>query len=150
MTMTADISPRLLASRPSTSTHPPAVTDRQDMDVAATVRLSGSSSGSARVSHSDNFSAGVMFSVLADWWHETTDSLPPRRKIEHTAYQRIIAYGEPMVPHILRDLRDRGGDWYVALKEITQEWPIQPSDEGLRPLMRDAWYQWGVANGYVV
>lgn len=150
MTMATGTSRMIWATPRSTASRLPTLTDSLDVDATAYVRFSGISSGSARAPRVEGFSNATMFSVLADWWHEATDVLPPRQKIEHTAYQRIVEYGEPMVPHILRDLRERGGDWYVALRQITNEWPVQPQDEGFRPRMREAWYQWGVDNGYVV
>lgn len=52
------------------------------------------------------------FQVLAEEWHEATDFLSSRSKrINHPAYLQIIRMGEAAVPYILRDLRDRGGDW---------------------------------------
>lgn len=95
------------------------------------------------VTHAD------LFAALAAWWHETTDALPPQRKLEHFAYRGIIEWGEVMVPYILTDLRDRGGDWYVALEKITGAQPVPKADDGIRSRMRDHWYEWGRRNNYV-
>ena len=90
------------------------------------------------------------FQVLADWWHEATDSMSsPSKKVNHSAYQRIIDLGHSATPLILRDLRDRGGYWFYALERI-EGWSPLPKD---RPTgfgdVRDAWVNWGINQGYL-
>lgn len=84
------------------------------------------------------------FEVLAEWWHADTDALSnPRRKIAHRAYRRIIELGNDVVPYILEDLRDNGGDWFVALETITN---VQPVPEALYDnyhAVKEAWLHWG-------
>jgi hypothetical protein len=65
-----------------------------------------------------------LFNALAEWWHEATDALsPPSRKVNHRAYQKIIALGTPALPLILEELRDRGGYWFFALEQIAGSRP---------------------------
>jgi hypothetical protein len=84
-----------------------------------------------------------LFAALSGWWHEATDFLSsPSEKVTHPAYRQIIDAGEPMIPHILADLREHGGDWYAALREITNENPVGPEHRGRTELMTEDWLAW--------
>lgn len=91
------------------------------------------------------------FRALADRWHEETCYLSSPSDIRgHPSYQAIIARGDEFLPHILRDLRDHGGDWYGALHAITGAWPAPKEAAGRFRLLRAAWLQWGREHGYLV
>lgn len=90
------------------------------------------------------------FNALARWWYATASSLSPSEKYEHEAYQEIVSQGRDFIPHLLRDLRDSDGDWFEALAEITQEWPVDEGDEGFFEKMKAAWLRWGRENSYSV
>ena len=56
------------------------------------------------------------FNTLVDWWRRDTAGLSsPSEKAAHPAYQLIIQMGERVVPFILMDLEEHGGDWYVPI-----------------------------------
>jgi hypothetical protein len=89
------------------------------------------------------------FKALADWWHAETDHLSaPDDIVGHDAYKRIVEMGSAAVPLILDDLRQRGGDWYVALHKITKADPIKPAHYGRVPLMNADWFAWAEAHPY--
>jgi hypothetical protein len=93
---------------------------------------------------------GRLFKALANWWHESTDPLSsPTEKAEHPAYVQIIAAGKPMIPFLVEDLRDRGGDWYLALRRISGEDPVPPEHAGRTDLMDADWITWAAENRYI-
>ncbi len=94
---------------------------------------------------------GRIFAALADEWHDATDILSsPTKKIVHPAYLRIISMGQAAIPYILQDLKQRGGDWYTALRAITGESPVPPEAQGDVEQMDYAWFEWGRWHGYAV
>lgn len=91
------------------------------------------------------------FDELAAWWREATQFLSsPTEIAQHAAYQRIIAMGSSVVPLILEDLRDNGGDWYIALRRLVSDPPFI-SQETARSTRRviDTWLEWGRQHGYL-
>lgn len=91
------------------------------------------------------------FHELAGQWNDETGYLSMiRRKVEHPAYQKIIAMGQKVVPLILRELEVRPAHWFHALRSITGV--DHPSESPVRDALsaRDAWLRWGRANGYVL
>ncbi|HVS35556.1 MAG TPA: hypothetical protein VMS17_08240 [Gemmataceae bacterium] len=84
------------------------------------------------------------FRALADQWREETGMLSSMsKKLAHPAYQKIIALGEPAVPLILRELRDRPGFWFEALKAITRQSPVPPDERTDPRRVRERWLNWG-------
>jgi hypothetical protein len=67
----------------------------------------------------------------------------------HDAYQRIIDLGPGVVPFILEDLRDNGGDWYIALRRLVPD-PPHINHETARSTQRviETWLEWGRQHGY--
>ena len=87
------------------------------------------------------------FLELAEQWHRETCFYSLSWQIcDHPAYQEIIAMGEVALPWILRDLENRGGQWFQALREITGQSPIAAADRGRIPKMTAAWLRWGKEN----
>lgn len=84
------------------------------------------------------------FQSLARQWKEACGLLSSTSAmVSHPAYQSIIALGEPVVPLLLRDLEKEPVHWFEALKAITGEDPVSPSDWGNIPAMTNAWLAWG-------
>lgn len=89
-----------------------------------------------------------LFARLSEEWHRETDVLSDAtRAAMHPAYQRIIGLGPQVVPLILREMRDRGGHWFWALRSITGEDPVTPEMAGRIRLMKDAWLNWAREKG---
>ncbi len=42
----------------------------------------------------------------------------------HPAYQQIIGLGKQAIPFLLRELDQKSGRWFWALKSITREDPV--------------------------
>ncbi len=90
------------------------------------------------------------FHALADWWREATQFLSsPTEIADHEAYQRIIDIGPRVVPFILEELRDNGGDWYIALRRLVAD-PPTINQETARSTTKvvDTWLEWGRQRGY--
>ena len=66
----------------------------------------------------------------------------------HPAYQQIIGLGKEAIPFLLRELEQKSGRWFWALKSITREDPLQEEHKGNTQEMIDTWLDWGHRNGY--
>jgi hypothetical protein len=90
------------------------------------------------------------FKRLADQWRKATAMLSSTSDIvSHPAYLKIIGMGERAVPLILRELQERGGHWFVALRSITEENPVPPESAGKMKKMAEAWVLWGHQKGLI-
>jgi hypothetical protein len=90
------------------------------------------------------------FTELADHWHEETAHLSsPSRITGNDTYLKIISMGNSVIPLILQDLQDRGGDWYRALRILSGTDPVSPEVRGEVPRMKEAWLRWGRHKGYI-
>lgn len=56
--------------------------------------------------------------------------------------------GEAVVPFLLRELENKTGRWFWALKSITGEDPVPPEYRGKTEEMIRAWLEWGKQRGY--
>lgn len=91
------------------------------------------------------------FVRLADRWHDETDFLSsPGRVTGHDAYLRVLALGRRVIPLILEDLRERGGNWYLALRTLSGEDPVPAEGRGDVERMKEHWFQWGRERGHIV
>lgn len=96
----------------------------------------------------DNYES--KFKELADKWRlETGMYSSPAEKIDHPAYQAIIAMGQHAIPLILGELRDRPAYWFPALKAITNQTPVGLADRGNPQKVRAAWLKWGKERGFI-
>ena len=89
------------------------------------------------------------FSAVLRWRQQTGGLSSPYQITSNRHYLRIIALGEPMLPLILRDLRDNGGWWFPALRAISGASPEQDCRRGIYANFRQAWLEWGARNGYI-
>lgn len=88
------------------------------------------------------------FREKADTWRRETGFMSViSKKVMHPAYQVIMTKGEPVLPLILRELRDRGGHWFWALSAIAEENPTRP-DATLEQAKQD-WLEWGSRRGLI-
>ena len=91
----------------------------------------------------------AQFNELASRWHDETELLSNPAYIRSDPnYQRIIMLGKPAIPFILRDLRQRGGDWYAALEVLTGATPVTRDAWGKTRLMKEQWFDWAKKHGY--
>ncbi len=90
------------------------------------------------------------FGWLARRWRDETQWLSSTTDTAmHPAYQAIIGMGVEALPMILQELRTNSGHWYWALKAISNEDPVPPSDRGAIRKMRGAWLRWGEQKGII-
>lgn len=75
---------------------------------------------------------------------------PTADMVKHPAYQRIVNMGQVVIPFLLEDLRQNPLYWLPALRQITQENPVQPEQRGKIKLMAEAWLNWGKQEGYIL
>ncbi|HKI32025.1 MAG TPA: N-6 DNA methylase [Gemmataceae bacterium] len=87
--------------------------------------------------------------LVEEWRRETGMHSSITKKVQHPAYQKIIRMGGKVVPLILRELRDRPGYWFEALKAITGQTPVQAADRADPKRAREAWLKWGKEKGLV-
>lgn len=90
------------------------------------------------------------FNALTERWRMETRQLSSDSDIAGKfAYHQIIGMGERVLPLIFRELQERGGRWYWALRAITRQNPVRPEERGNVRRMTDVWLQWGRDQGYV-
>jgi hypothetical protein len=86
------------------------------------------------------------FTKLAKVWREQAGGQSsPLKQSMHPAYQQIIGMGKQVVPLILKELKEKGGQWYWALGAITGDNPIDPQDAGNISKMKASWLDYGKA-----
>jgi hypothetical protein len=96
----------------------------------------------------DGEDLGKRFAVLAEQWRRETGPYSSiSRKVGHSAYQQIIAMGEPVLPFILRELRARPAHWFTALRAIAKSPPASEGSDIGRATA--AWLEWGRERGYL-
>lgn len=84
------------------------------------------------------------FRQLTDQWYEETRFLSSTSEIvSKETYYQIVALGRRVVPFILRELEERGGHWFLALRALTRDDPVDPQDRGNIRRMTQAWLDWG-------
>jgi uncharacterized protein (DUF433 family) len=116
------------------------LTDEPRSDVHAANRSNGNRNGSEAVQQ---------FRDLAQQWKDATEYCSSTTEISmHPAYQRIIGMGERALPLIVEELRHEPDHWFWALKAITGNDPVAPSDRGDLQLMTQAWLNWAGQHGY--
>jgi hypothetical protein len=90
------------------------------------------------------------FDALSNRWHDETDFLSsPSRITGNDTYLEVISMGKRVIPLILEDLKERGGDWYRALRILSEEDPVPVEARGDVEQMKRSWLQWGHERGYM-
>ena len=92
----------------------------------------------------------IRFHRLKKQWEAETEFLSSVSDIAmNPAYQQIIGMGSVAIPFILRAMSQKQGQWFWALKSITNEDPVKPKHRGVVMEMTKAWIQWGKERGYI-
>jgi hypothetical protein len=90
------------------------------------------------------------FQALAERWRDETKlSSSISAKLRHPAYGEIIGLGPAVIPLILKELQDRPGYWFEALKALANFTPVPPGDRADPARAREAWLKWGREKGYL-
>src|SRR6266481_5653717 len=87
------------------------------------------------------------FRAAVEEWRRQSEHLSSITKmIALPSYRRIIDMGKPVIPLLLRELKERPHFWFAALREITGENDIGKGAE-FKDAM-DAWLTWGRSHHY--
>ena len=90
------------------------------------------------------------FKALVRRWREETKTVSSTTdRALHTAYQDIIGMGDRALPLIFREMQERGGHWFWALRHITHDNPVPPENAGQIQKMTEAWLRWGREHRYL-
>jgi hypothetical protein len=91
------------------------------------------------------------FNELATQWREETSELSSVSDIVlHPAYQRIIAFGPPAIPFILKELEHEPAHWFWALSALSGgAAPVKAEQRGRMKEMAKAWLTWGRDQGFL-
>jgi hypothetical protein len=84
-----------------------------------------------------------------EWEIDTAVKSSISEIVIHPAYQQIIGMGPTAIPFILSEMKIKRGHWFWALKSITGEDPVAPSDRGNITKMTEMWLLWGREQGYI-
>jgi hypothetical protein len=90
----------------------------------------------------------VFMELVYQWRRETRGISSTNDFAMHPAYQQIIGMGRDVVPLLLRELEQKSGQWFWALKAITREDPVPPDKRGKTQEMIEIWLNWGKEKGY--
>ena len=88
------------------------------------------------------------YSHLRKWESETSVISSVAEIQKHGSFVSIVNIGELAIPLILDELRVEPSLLFLALRRITGEDPVSPSDRGNIKSMVDAWLAWGERNGF--
>lgn len=91
------------------------------------------------------------FESLRKSWHREYGASSSLTAIARCgSYQQIIALGKAVLPLIFEDLKRQPepDHWFEALRRITDDDPVPPSDRGNRRRVAKAWLKWGRDHGY--
>ena len=89
------------------------------------------------------------FTSLVNQWHEENRGVSSINQMSmHPAYQQIIGMGKAVIPLLLRELENKSGHWFWALKSISREDPVPSKYRGKVKEMTKAWLEWGRQRGY--
>lgn len=83
------------------------------------------------------------------WQMETAFLSSVSEIVMHPAYQQIIGMGPVAIPLILKEMSNKQGQWFWALKAITNEDPVKPENRGIIAEMSKEWIHWGKGKGYI-
>ena len=90
------------------------------------------------------------FTDLASQWIQSVEGMSSTVEMaKHPTYQKIVSMGEVVIPFLLEDLRQNPLYWLPALRQITQQNPVQPEQRGKIKQMAEAWLNWGKQEGYI-
>ncbi len=81
--------------------------------------------------------------LLAEWKEQTAHMSYSAATAMLLSYQQIIGMGEPVLPLILTELKERPAHLFWALRAISGVDPVLPEDRGDINKMIEAWINWG-------
>ena len=88
------------------------------------------------------------FQLRDQWLAERGPTSLMSRMALHPAYQQIIGMGPQALPFIFRELEQKPGHWFWALRAITGVDPVPQEIKGNIREEAKCWLQWGRDRGY--
>lgn len=79
------------------------------------------------------------------WVKDTMFASSASVLFENDHYKAIIALGWPVVPYLIREMREEPHHWSSALRAITRENPVPKDAAGKLGEMARAWVEWADA-----
>ena len=80
---------------------------------------------------------------VEEWRRDTAHLSSPYSITMHPNFLKIVALGPQAIPLILEDLRERDGDWCLALEALAGESPVPEEAAGDYHQLKNAWLAWG-------
>ena len=87
--------------------------------------------------------------LVAQWKSTRGHSSKLQEMALNPSYQQIIGLGEPVVPLLLEEMRERPDQWDWALRAITGADPVPRDAWGRLNEIAAAWVAWGQEKGYL-
>ncbi|MCX5890935.1 MAG: hypothetical protein NTY36_16030 [Deltaproteobacteria bacterium] len=81
--------------------------------------------------------------LLTEWKQQSVFLSSATAMAMLPSYQGIIGMGEPVLPLILNELKDRPAHLFWALRAISGIDPVPQEDKGNIGKMMEAWLNWG-------
>jgi hypothetical protein len=107
-------------------------------------------SNSVYIENKHNEELHEIFQELkAIWLHDTSFDSGFRNKINHSAYLKIISFGESIIPLLINDMVNNNTFWHHALVDITGQNPIRDESKGIANKIIEDWKKWAIENNYV-
>jgi hypothetical protein len=122
--------------------------DEEKLSSKSLITDVGSSLSSEAKSMQEEDGASLLFTQLAsEWEEETAHYAMLKKRYSHPAYQKVIELGSSIVPHILNRLEKSPDWWFMALRTITNENPVEENNSFEEAI--DLWLHWGKEKGLI-
>jgi hypothetical protein len=87
--------------------------------------------------------------LVTEWKHGRGQSSKLKDLAMHPAYQQIIGMGEPAVPLLIEEMKQRPDQWDWALRAITGVDPVPRESWGKLTEIAAAWIAWEKERGRI-
>lgn len=92
-------------------------------------------------------SIAITFSRLrTSWIKDTFHCSDMHLASAHPAYRAIVDIGEPVIPHLIRDMITNDTHWFYALNQIVGRSVVKEENRGKVELMIGDWIEWAAEN----
>jgi uncharacterized protein YukE len=89
----------------------------------------------------------AQFNELAQQWYRETRMLSfINQKIMHPAHKRIVRLGREALPFILREVKNKRGDWFWTLGMLVDDDQNPPKGIPNYKQASEAWMEWASRN----
>jgi hypothetical protein len=90
----------------------------------------------------------LVFATYVKQWREESEHLSSIKVMTALpSYRQIVKMGQPVIPLLLMELKERPNFWFTALREITGETEVGKG-RSFKEAVAD-WLKWGHDNHYL-